>query len=133
MVVCNKDRWVNRNKIDYPNHTTISVTEMVVCHRDRWVNRKITCNKINLNSYLSTLLIYRFTAENTPKRTSLLGFTILRREEKKCGFRASFGPKFSGPFLSNFGQHNPPFLCINLQKTSNFTRWKLLQKTKTES
>ena len=65
MVVCNRDRWVNINKTDYPNHTTISVTEMVVCHRDRWVNRN---NKLTLSNYL-----YKFTAEKYPKENFSFG------------------------------------------------------------
>jgi len=82
MVVCNRDRWVNRNKTDYPNHTTISVTEMVVCHRDRWVNRKITCNKINLSSYLYTTHIQIYSREYPKENFSFGVYNVIEEREE---------------------------------------------------
>ena len=70
------------NKTDYLNHTTIFVTEMVVCHRDRWVNRKITCNKINLRSYLYTTDIQIYSREYPKQNFSFGVYNVIEEREE---------------------------------------------------
>ena len=59
-----------KNQTDYPNRTTISVTEMVVYNRDRWVNRNKT--SYLLPTLLPNLFTYRLQVlikllQNTPR------------------------------------------------------------------
>ena len=85
--------------------------------KGRWVNRNKTCIKNKSKQLvfqaISTLLIYRFTTafkalENTPKRTSLLGFTILQKREEKLRFFGLFWTKtFLGLFQAILGNITP--------------------------
>ena len=55
---------------------------MVVCNRDRWVNRKITCNKINLSSDLYTTHIQIYSREYPKENFSFGVYNVIEEREE---------------------------------------------------